>query len=230
MCNALPQPLLPSGTRVGSNQRGDLQATIAAILFDSEAREMAARENPQFGKLREPVLRLTHWARAFEINSADASNEPVLHNSNRNDLLAQHPYRSPSVFNFYRPGYIAPGTETGAAGLTAPELQITNAGSIVGYPNVLTSFALRTSLQLDDRLPTAFVPDYSVQVALAADTDMLLDNLDLLLTHGTLQPETRSRITQILASLGPNSEENSLLRAQLASVLVMTSPEYIVLR
>ncbi len=222
--------LLPSGTLIGSNQRGDLQPVIAAILLDSEARDIAARENPQFGKLREPVLRFTHWARAFEINSADASNEPLLHNSNSTALLGQHPYRSPSVFNFYRPGYLAPGTETGAAGLTAPELQITNAGSIVGYPNFITTFALRTSTQQGDRPPAAFVPDYSAQVALAADTDMLLDNLDLLLTHGTLQAETRTRITEILTSLGSENEGDLLFRAQLASVLVMTSPEYIVLR
>jgi uncharacterized protein (DUF1800 family) len=222
--------VLPSDTIVGSRQRGDLSAVIAAILFDPEARDEAARENSEFGKLREPILRFTHWARAFEINSADASNEALLRNSDRKDLLGQHPYRSPSVFNFYRPGYIALGTETGAAGLTAPELQITNAGSIVGYANFMTTFALRTPGQQDNREAATFIPNYAPQAALAADTDLLLNNLDLLLTHGTLQAETRTRIKEILASLDSNVEGNLLLRAQVASVLVMTSPEYLVLR
>lgn len=221
---------LPSGTSVGTGERGDLQAVIAAVLFDTDARNASSSENAEFGKLREPVLRFTHWARAFEINSADASNEPVLHRANRPDLLGQHAYRSPSVFNFYRPGYIAAGTATGDAGLTAPELQITNASSIVGYPNFMTLYALDLAPRGRNSAPRAFVSDYSPQTALAADADALLDNLDQLLTHGTLQAETRARITEILDGIGAESDDELLIRAQIASVLVMTSPEYIVLR
>ena len=65
---------------------------------------------------------------------------------------------------------------------------------------------------------------------MAADPQALLDNLDLLLTHGTLQAETRERITGLLDTLDAETEEDLLLRARFASVLVMTSPEYIVLR
>ena len=221
---------LPSGVVVGTGARGDLQAVITAILFDPEARDASSSDEPLFGKLREPVLRFTHWARAFEVNSADASNEPSIHNANRPDLLGQHPYRSPSVFNFYRPGYIAAGTETGNAGLTAPELQITSATSIVGYPNFMTRYALGLSQRAGRDSDPAFSPDYSAQVAVAGDAEALLDNLDQLLTHGTLQAETRTRITQILDAIGTEDDEALLLRAQIASVLIMTSPEYIVLR
>jgi uncharacterized protein (DUF1800 family) len=221
---------LPSGTMVGNGERGDLKAVIAAILMDEEARSMASLDNPQFGKLREPILRFTHWARAFEINSAEAANEFALRNTNAPEALGQQAYRSPSVFNFYRPGYIAPGTETGAAGLTAPELQISNASTVVGYPNFLTTYAFGFSPRIDNSQPPAYVPDYSPQIALAADPEALLDNLDLLLTYGTLQDDTRARITDILNSLNSDTEEDLLLRARAASVLVMTSPEYIVLR
>lgn len=221
---------LPSGTVVGSGARGDLKAVIAAILMDAEARSASSAQNPQFGKLREPLLRFTHWARAFNVNSADASNETSLRNTQRPEALGQQAYRAPSVFNFYRPGYIAPGTETGDAGLTAPELQIANASTVVGYPNFLTTFAFGQSPKADRNLPPTYVADYSPQVALAADTPALLDNLDKLLTHGTLQDETRQRITDLLDQLDAESEEDLLLRARLASVLVMTSPEYIVLR
>jgi uncharacterized protein (DUF1800 family) len=221
---------LPSGAAVGSTRRGDLQAVIAAILFDSEARDAALAENIAFGKLREPVLRFTHWARAFEVNSADASNELILKNTAGSDLLGQQAYRSPSVFNFYRPGYIAPGTETGASELTAPELQITNASSIVGYPNMMTTFVLGVTPLVDRNGVRNYQPDYSAQAALAMDPDALLDNLDGLLTHGTLQDETRTRVGQILSQLPSETNEDMLLRAKIASVLVMTSPEYIVLR
>lgn len=221
---------LPSGTVVGDGRRGDLSALLAAVLFDTEARDAAAREDVAFGKLREPVLRFTHWARAFEINSAQSGNEAALRNSGRAEGLGQQPYTAPSVFNFYRPGYIAPGTATGDAGLTAPELQITNATSIVGYPNFLTQYALGTSPKLFPQAPATFVPDYSEEIAAAADVQALLDILDRKLTHGTLRAETRQRIGDILSLLEADTQQGRELRAQVGSVLVMTSPEYIVLR
>ena len=221
---------LPSGAEVGSGQRGDLAATIAAILFDADAREKSSTTNPEFGKLREPVIRFTHWARAFEINSADASNERLLRDTSNSQLLGQHAYRSPSVFNFYRPGYIAPGSETGSAGLTGPELQIANASTVMGYPNFLTIYALGRSPKINPALPPAYVADYAAETALAADPEALLDHLDLLLTHGTLLEETRARVTEALDVINPATEAGRLARAQLASVMVMTAPEYIVLR
>ncbi|MEH6581204.1 MAG: DUF1800 family protein [Halioglobus sp.] len=220
---------LPSGKVIGSGARGDLSATITAILFDEDARGQAARTDTSAGKLREPVIRFTHWARAFEVNSADASNERILRDTSSTELLGQHPYRSPSVFNFYRPGYIAPGTETGAAELTAPEMQIANASTVMGYPNFLTIFALGASPQVSSDRPQAFTADYAAEMALAADTEALLDHLDLLLTHGTLAQATRARITDALEVIAPVSEAARLGRVQLASVMVMTSPEYIVL-
>jgi hypothetical protein len=221
---------LPSGDSVGGGVRGDLEAVIAAVLFDPEARDDSTDGRESFGKLREPVLRFTHWARAFEVNSADASNELVLLDTSGSESLGQHPYRSSSVFNFYRPGYVAPGTETGAAGLTAPELQITNASSVVGYPNIITIYALgRSPKRLSSGEP-AFVTDYSREAELASNPQALLDHLDLLLTYGTLQSDTTERITGILDALGATTTEELQLRARVASILVMTSPEYIVLR
>jgi len=221
---------LPSGAQIGSGIRGDLAATLAAILFDSQARAVDSLQNVTFGKLREPVLRFTHWARAFEINSADARNERLLRDTGSSAALAQHPYRSPSVFNFYRPGYVAPGTETGAAGLTAPEFQIANATSIMGYANFLTIYALGRAPVLYPQLPPAFIADYEIEAELAANPKALLDHLDLLLTHGSLLEETRMRITEALEQIDPNSQAGLQGRARLASIMVMTSPEYIVLR
>lgn len=223
---------LPSGTDVGTGQRGDLKAVLAAVLFDERARdETVAVEDPNFGKLREPVLRFTHWARAFNVNSADATNELLLKDTARPDFLGQQAYRSPSVFNFYRPGYIAPGTETGAAQLTAPELQITTASSVVGYPNFMTVYALGlTRGNRNGNVSTAYQPDYSPQVALAGDVGAMVDNLDVLLTHGALQADSRERIVEALSLIPAEDDEGLLLRAQIASILMMTTPEYIVLR
>lgn len=221
---------LPSGLTVGDGTRGDLSAMLAAILFDSEARAAESVNNVTFGKLREPVVRFTHWARAFEVNNPDASNERLLRDTGSPSSLGQQPYGASSVFNFYRPAYIAPGTETAAAGLTAPELQIANATSILGYINLLTVYVAGQSAKIDKALAPAFVADYKTETAMASDPEALLDHLDLLLTHGTLLTETRDRINTALELIDADSETGRLNRARLAILMVMTSPEYIVLR
>ena len=53
--------------------------------------------------------------------------------------LGQSPLRSSSVFNFFRPGYVPPNSAIGSAGLVAPEFQITNESSVVGYVNFMQS-------------------------------------------------------------------------------------------
>ena len=132
----------PNGRVFGRGVRGDLQATIAAILLDETVHDDV--QAPNEGKLREPVLKFVQYARAFE--SAPISIEAEWRfgdTRNPNDKLGQHPLRSNSVFNFYRPGYIAPNSATGDAGLTAPELQIVNEGASLGFSNFLTHFIMR---------------------------------------------------------------------------------------
>lgn len=221
---------LPDGSEVGTGLRGDLAATIAAVLFDAEARDASAMQEPTFGKLREPVLRFTHWSRAFNINSADTSNEPALRFTGSPETLGQQPYGAPSVFNFYRPGYIAAGTATGDAGLTAPELQITNASTLIGYANFMTTYTFSASPKFDLNRPAAFEPDYAAHTSIADDTDALLDSLDPILTHGGLADATREGIAEVIDQIGGESLENRELRTQLAIIMIMTSPEYIVLR
>src|SRR6201987_975761 len=58
----------------GSGVRGDLKAVITAILLDPEARDTATdASNPQYGKVREALIRYTHWARAFRAQSRTGS-------------------------------------------------------------------------------------------------------------------------------------------------------------
>jgi len=221
---------LPDQTIVGAGVRGDLWATLAAILFDQEAIGAATLSDAEFGKVREPVIRFAHWARAFNVSNIDPSNEVLLLDSSNPQFLAQHPYRAPSVFNFYRPGYIAPGTATGAAELTAPELQIVSAASIVGYANTLTQFALGESVKRDAGV-ASFQPDYATEFGLANDAAALVDHLDLLLTSETMSAETRARILEALNQVPidqADPDEGRGLRVFLAVLMAVTSPDYIV--
>lgn len=227
---------LPNGTTVGDGRRGDLSATIAAVLFDADARDPTNRNENSFGKIREPILRFIQWARAFDAGTVTPEHTFPLYNTTFGGGLAQAPYKSPSVFNFYRPGYVAPGTETGAAGLTMPELQLVNANSISNYANFMTYFVFAFAANdVGEPSATSFIPDYSDELALAEDPTALVDHLDLLLTYGTTSDETKATIIAFLEDIAlevpsdPNYN-GPFLRVALGVLMMMTSPDYTVQR
>lgn len=226
---------LPDNSVVGQGRRGDLAATLAAILFDIEARDPSFAPVNQDGKIREPILRLAQWVRAFD---APADRIAVREDNlapaalNNTAWLSQTLYGSPSVFNYYRPGYQAPGTLTGEAGLTAPELQITTASSVAGYFNTMSRYA-RIDYPDADLAAGYLVPDYTDELALANQPTALVERLDILLAHGSLPDVRKAKIIQLLETLPIRSSSDQSDRqtiVELAIMLIVTSPEYIVLR
>ena len=81
-------------------------------------------------------MRFAGWARAFGATSPCGA-WAIGDTSDPATRLGQSPLRSPSVFNFFRPGYVPPNSAIAAAGLVAPEFQITNESSVVGYVNYM---------------------------------------------------------------------------------------------
>ena len=120
----------------GQGVRGDLRAVFTAILTDNEARTSTGLSQPSFGRLREPMLRLVQWGRTFGITSQFGSWK-ISDTSDAGTRLGQSPLRSPSVFNFFRPGYVPPSTALATAGLVAPEMQIVNESTVGGYLNYI---------------------------------------------------------------------------------------------
>ena len=186
------------------------------------------------GKVREPILRFVHWARAFNLQNVDAFNERKLGNtSDPATGLGQHPYRSPSVFNFYRPGYVAPGTESGALDLTAPELQIVNESTAIGYLNFMTQMAADKGGHRDRTTPS-FVPDYSTELALVDTPDLLVAHLNTLLTGDRMTQEEQDAIIDILETLPIHAKKEDkaakdrLQKVHTAVALVLNSPAFAV--
>jgi uncharacterized protein (DUF1800 family) len=209
---------------VGTGQRGDLRATIAAILLDPEARTFPVADS---GKTREPVLRLAHWMRAFNARSASGyfqlgtTDDPATQ-------LGQSPMRSPTVFNFYRPGYVPPNTPIATAGLVAPELQNVNEISVVGYSNFMRS-AVQNGVGSNN--PRDIQPDYTAELALAHDANLLIDRVSLLLTAGSMSAATRTLILSAVNSIpypGTNQTTARLNRVRLAVFFTLSSPDYLV--
>lgn len=228
----------PAGQQFGSGNRGDLEATLAAILLEEDLflPESEDEQNLRNGKIREPILRFTHWVRAFDVANIDSYNEWLLRDTRDPTRgLAQHPFKSPSVFNFYRPGYVAPLTESGDLGMTAPEFQIVNESSSIGYLNFMTEYALVRSDHRDKELNT-FEPDYSEEIAMTDDPAGLVDHLDILLTGAQMTASEKQAIADIVGDMRlrtddaekENTDRNE--RVQVAVLLVLNSSSFAVLR
>ncbi|MES2657294.1 MAG: DUF1800 family protein [Verrucomicrobiota bacterium] len=214
----------------GSGVRGDMKAFIKAILLDPEARDGAKLTHPHWGKPREPFLRCVNYGRAFNAKSSGVDFYQV---SQFNFDQQQQPYNSPSVFNFYSPNYLPPGP-VGDAGLVAPELQILNATTAVSSPNYFyNSIAGRDLHRWGTADSTRTVrPNFTQETALAAtDVDGLIRRLDLHLTCGGLSPREFQSIREALLRINSGVTGNwQIERVNLAVYLILTSPEFCILR
>ncbi len=220
----------PNGEIFGTGERGDLAATIAAILLDDDIMTENGVMLPE--KVREPALRFAHFARAFRVANINSLNEKHLIKAHKLDRLTQQPFSSPSVFNFYRPGYLAPATATGDSGMTAPEFQIVNDASHSGYVNVMSEFALDRSSRYNESVNT-YKPNYNQELDLASDPEALINHLDNLLLAGRMSPQTRERISFVLEEIPiretePDASEDRFARVGVAVTMAVTDPAFIV--
>jgi uncharacterized protein (DUF1800 family) len=204
----------------GHGERGDLRAVWTAVLTDPEA--LAPSDPATGGKLREPVARYAGWARTVGVESESGKWE-IFDTSNAGLSLGQSPLRSPSVFNFFRPGYVPPHTAIAEAGAVAPEFQIANETSIAGYTNFL-QWAIRWGY-------ADVKPSYAAMLAFAHDAPEVVRWLNLHLAADQLSPESCALIADAVASLGATAEsDDESKKNALASacLLVMSAPEYLV--
>jgi len=232
----------------GQGVRGDMKAVIRAVLLDEEARGAHARKQPDFGRIREPVLRFTHLMRAFEASSR--SGYWTIGPTNAPSELNQTAMRAPSVFNFYRPGYTPAGTPIASANRVAPEMQILNESSVAGYADYLNRFVGGTSIYivgLGKMIPhpegepatngMAREVRFNLQplIAKANDVDQLLDEINVLLLNGQMQSDTRKIIHDAVSQVVPKPPNYDMRRqyrerVSLALYLALLSPDYLVLK
>ena len=201
----------------GNGVKGNLKAVVRALLLDPEARVPSA--SPTFGKLREPMLRFAAWGRAFDVNSPSKVWD-VGNTSDPGTGLGQSPLRAATVFGFFRPTHVPPNSPFGAAGLVAPELQITNEVSVAGYLNFMQKAIAGGHADL--------TPDYSALTPLADDARALLDELNLVLAGGQLQAATLADLQAAIATMPSGTAVARANRIHAALLLVMAAPEYLV--
>jgi uncharacterized protein (DUF1800 family) len=206
----------------GAGVRGDLAAVWTAILTDEEARAMPGTGETHFGKLREPMLRFIHWARTAEVASGSGDYQ-IGDLSEPDSMLGQSPLRSPSVFNFFRPGYVPPNTAIAVAGLQAPEFQLHNETSTAGYINFMQR-ATRSGIK-DVR------PAYTALLPIAHDLPAVIDWLNLRLTANQLSKEALGVLNTALGTFDITSASSTAAKLDMlatACFLIVISPDYLV--
>jgi uncharacterized protein (DUF1800 family) len=206
----------------GSGVRGDMKAVIRAILLDDEARLPLRSGDERHGKVREPVLRLTAWARAFGATSSSGEFR-IRVTSWPGWGVGQTPLRPPSVFNFFRPGYVPPGSAIAAAGRVAPEFQIIGESQVTAYLNFM-AYVVENGVGNDEDVRCG----YPAEVALASDPDALIDRVDLLLTGQRMGAATRAAIRAAIQSIPIAAADAALNRARTAVMLALCCPEFAV--
>ncbi len=203
----------------GQGVRGDMKAVLRAVLLDPEARDASRTADASYGKLREPMVRLGNWMRAFNAQSTTGYyriwnlEDPI-------SSLGQNPLRAPSVFNWYTPFYAPPG-ELMRRGLVAPEFQITHETTATGYVNFVTRLVERGFGWNESTIRG----DYTRELTLASNPPALMDHLNRVLVAGQMSADTRQTILTAVQAI-PVTDARK--RVHTAIALTMIAPDYIV--
>nr|WP_264393708.1 DUF1800 domain-containing protein [Porphyrobacter sp. ULC335] len=208
----------------GRGVRGDLGAVFRAIALDPEATDPSTAQNPLFGKLREPIVRFAQWGRTFGAQSTSGAWK--IRDLSPEYLLNQSPFRSPSVFNFFRPEYVPPRSQAMANNLVAPEFQIANDTTVASYVNYIWRTVEDNVYWYDD-----IKADYTYFLDIADQPLKLLDALDLALTAGQLSEFSRVTILGAIESISvssPADQNGKLQRLRQAVILIMCSNDYLI--
>ncbi len=213
----------------GSGVRGDMGAVVKAILLDSEARTPSG--SADYGKIREPIVRVANWMRSFGATSSSGNWLATAWN-NQNSLY-QTPLTAPSVFNFFRPGYVPPNTRLGAKSMQSPEFELVDEVSTASYVDFIqVALSNGVGTVASGATSADINSTYPAEVALADDASALVDHVELLLS-AQLTAQTKSNIVAAVSSVAvpaSNGDAARLNRVRLAILMVMASPDYITQR
>ena len=193
----------------GSSVRGDMKAVITAILMDPEARrgDDPATAVGTDGHLQEPILYMTGLLRAFGATS-DGSNLAYYGGD-----MGQQALFSPSVFNFYSPSYVIPGTT-----MYGPEFQILTTATSLNRVNWTNNFVFGS-------IGSGTTVDFSSYATQASNPTALLGSLNTLMLHGSMSSDMQSSILTAMQTV-PTGSNQGLQEAQAAIYLIGTSSQY----
>jgi uncharacterized protein (DUF1800 family) len=196
----------------GSGVRGDMGAVVKAILTDSEARGDSPAQN-NFGRLREPALFVTAMLR-----SLGGQSDGVLPRS-ASSAMGQPIFDPQTVFNFYPPSFVLPGSQT-----LAPEFGIDDAATALAKANFVNTVIMKGGAPADPTVTGSTGTSIDL-TALSSiqDPNAMISQLNQVLMHGSLSAAAGA---VILTAVNAQSATDPLAAARTASYLVLTSAQY----
>jgi uncharacterized protein (DUF1800 family) len=222
----------------GTGQKGDMKATIAAILLDTEARNDASAQTATMGKLREPIIMMVSAVRALN-GYTDGERMGAY---GWGSSLSQPLFNSPSVFNYYTPDYPL----AGQPGLVAPQFQLMNANTSLNWSNFSNDIVYWWYNKGEGLAPktdmlgsTGSKVSYASWEKDAEDSAKLIDRLDKLFTGGALGTAGKAAIASALAAYtsqdtwltdANNASSWQRERVRTAAYLLIASPHFQVQR
>jgi hypothetical protein len=150
--------------------------------------------------------------------------------------LAQTPLNSPTVFNFFFPGYKFPGPLT-TAGLTTPEFQLTSDTTAAWQMNFLEGGVLGNSNNTNgissfNNGGGAIAIDLGPWMTPANTSNSgipgLVDSLNSLLCGGQLSASAKTQIVNYATTLAYTTPTYTQMRDRVRAVvhLILTSPDF----
>jgi uncharacterized protein (DUF1800 family) len=193
----------------GASVRGDMKAIITAILLDPEARrgDDSTTANAGDGHLQEPILYITGLLRAFGAAS-DGANL-----SGQGGGMGQNALFPGSVFNFFSPNFVIPGTS-----LYGPEFQILTTATTLNRANFVNTFVFGS-------LGSTTTVNFDSYASQASNPGALLDSLNTLMLHGTMTADMKTSLLTAMQAV-PAGTNQALQQAQTAIYLIGTSSQY----
>ncbi|MEO8574125.1 MAG: DUF1800 family protein, partial [Pyrinomonadaceae bacterium] len=201
-----------------------IKDVVKAILLDPEARG-DIKSDPRYGKLREPVQLTTNIYRNFNVTDAAGTGRSDGDINRYPAGQGQNAFNPPTVFNYYPPNFIVPGTT-----LLAPEFGIFTTGTAIGRANIGNSLVFgQIAIALPNTPNGTKINVADLQAIAAADTtsNQLLDHLNTRMMHGAMSAQMKSTI---LTAVNTVASTNPLARAQTAVYLIATSSQFQVQR
>jgi uncharacterized protein (DUF1800 family) len=216
----------PNGTPFGSGNRGDMQAVIAAVLLDNEAR--TAPTDASYGHLREPVLFITNTLRALN-GVVDANGSPTTDfvlgdqflpsGANTNIRMDQDVFRPPTVFS-----YFPPDNQLQGSSLVAPEFAIQSTSTALARVNLIYDVAYKKMPTNAKNSPLGtWIDTTPFEPESAGDATALVDDLNMRLMHGTMSSALYGIVQNAVQAI---DEANATARVQQAIYLIASSSEY----
>ena len=178
-----------------SGEYGDLEATVAAILLDREARASILDSDPNHGQLREPLLKVYHLLRGMDF---ETDNDLEVAMTGLYAKMGQDAFAQPSVFNFFTPDY-SPEGPVADAGLFAPEAMLLSAPWAIGYMTGAAELAKQNGMTsgvgaFGDGSSPARQGDFKFKPKKPNDVASAVDEMAVVFTAGRISDNTRAVI------------------------------------